>query len=564
MKVEAPFIHLIKLHTKYYLYDVNSKMIVNISNDLFDFFKSNENIKAEIEIPHKLEDEVRRLLKYDLFSKTDTGYEIEYPQGTNLEEILNNCMRIMTLQVTQNCNLRCKYCVYSGSYSNRVHSNKRMSFETAKSAIDFLYAHSSMTTSIGIGFYGGEPLLEFDLLKKCVEYAKMKFIGKDLSFTLTTNATLLTEEIMKFFVKNNFFVTISFDGPQVIQDKNRVMADGKSGSFETVMKNVEMFLNKYPDFSWHVSFNAVLDPTNDFSCSNDFFMNFETVKSITANGVLVSTDGLKKELEKDETFSIAYEYEMFKNFLCSCGKLDKIGSKLSVAYIEQLEKLVAKREVGIEKNKKFAHPGGPCLIGVHKFFVNADGNFYPCERVDESANVNMAAEIIFNAKTQRIGVCNACESLVIHENIIEKALPAIKAKLDEKNVIIRGDKKARAVCPDIEKASEEDFGTEYLDYIISVKTVSSLDEAIEHINKYSTGHSEAIITENKDNADKFMKLIDSSSVYHNASTRFTDGGEFGLGAEIGISTQKLHARGPMGLRELTTTKYLIFGDGQIR
>ena len=176
----------------------------------------------------------------------------------------------------------------------------------------------------------------------------------------------------------------------------------------------------------------------------------------------------------------------------------------------------------------------------------------------------MAANIIFNAKTQRIGVCNACESLVIHENIIKKALPAIKARLDEKNVTIRGDEKAREACPGIEAASEEDFGTEYLDYIISVKTVSSLDEAIAHINKYSTGHSEAIITENKENADKFMTLIDSSSVYHNASTRFTDGGEFGLGAEIGISTQKLHARGPMGLRELTTTKYLVYGDGQIR
>lgn len=184
--------------------------------------------------------------------------------------------------------------------------------------------------------------------------------------------------------------------------------------------------------------------------------------------------------------------------------------------------------------------------------------------VDESADINMAANIIFNAKTQRIGVCNACESLVIHENIIKKALPAIKARLDEKNVTIRGDKKAREACPGIEAASEEDFGTEYLDYIISVKTVSSLDEAIAHINKYSTGHSEAIITENKENADKFMMLIDSSSVYHNASTRFTDGGEFGLGAEIGISTQKLHARGPMGLRELTTTKYLVYGDGQIR
>lgn len=184
--------------------------------------------------------------------------------------------------------------------------------------------------------------------------------------------------------------------------------------------------------------------------------------------------------------------------------------------------------------------------------------------VDESANIKMAADIIFNAKTQRIGVCNACESLVIHENIIDRALPQIKARLDEKNVEIYGDEKALAVCPDINKASESDFETEYLDYKISVKTVGSVDEAIEHINKYSTGHSESIITESKENADKFMKLIDSSSVYHNASTRFTDGGEFGLGAEIGISTQKLHARGPMGLRELTTVKYLIYGNGQVR
>ncbi len=184
--------------------------------------------------------------------------------------------------------------------------------------------------------------------------------------------------------------------------------------------------------------------------------------------------------------------------------------------------------------------------------------------VDESADIDMAARIIFNAKTQRISVCNACESLVIHSAVIEKALPAIKAELDKKNVIIKGDERAIAVCPDIEAASEEDFGTEYLDYIISVKTVDSLDEAIRHINKYSTGHSEAIITENEANAKEFMQRIDSSSVYHNASTRFTDGGEFGLGAEIGISTQKLHARGPMGLAELTTTKYLIFGNGQVR
>lgn len=184
--------------------------------------------------------------------------------------------------------------------------------------------------------------------------------------------------------------------------------------------------------------------------------------------------------------------------------------------------------------------------------------------VDETADIDMAAKIIFNAKTQRIGVCNACESLVIHSGVIDKALPEIKKLLDTKNVEIRGDERARAVCPDINPATEEDFATEYLDYIISVKTVDSLDEAIEHINKNSTGHSEAIITENTENAKIFMSMIDSSSVYHNASTRFTDGGEFGLGAEIGISTQKLHARGPMGLPQLTTTKYLIFGNGQVR
>lgn len=184
--------------------------------------------------------------------------------------------------------------------------------------------------------------------------------------------------------------------------------------------------------------------------------------------------------------------------------------------------------------------------------------------VDESADIDMAANIIFNAKTQRISVCNACESLVIHSGILNRALPVIKKQLDEKQVEMRGDERAMLAAEGVLPASEEDFAAEYLDYKISVKTVDSLDEAIKHINKYSTGHSESIITQNEEHAREFLQRVDSSSVYVNASTRFTDGGEFGLGAEIGISTQKLHARGPMGLRELTTTKYLIFGNGQVR
>lgn len=184
--------------------------------------------------------------------------------------------------------------------------------------------------------------------------------------------------------------------------------------------------------------------------------------------------------------------------------------------------------------------------------------------VDETADISTAVEIIDNAKTQRMGVCNACESLVIHRAAAKEAVPAIAGRLLEKGVEIRGDEAARSLCGEIKEASEEDYGTEYLDAIISVKVVDNIDEAITHINCYNTGHSEAILTKSYENALKFQNEIDAAAVYVNASTRFTDGEQFGLGAEIGISTQKLHARGPMGLKALTTTKYIIFGNGQIR
>lgn len=184
--------------------------------------------------------------------------------------------------------------------------------------------------------------------------------------------------------------------------------------------------------------------------------------------------------------------------------------------------------------------------------------------VDEEANLQMAVEIIFNAKTQRIGVCNACESLVIHEKIKDTLLPKLAEKLREKQVEIRGDQEVCGILPESIPATEEDYGKEYLDYILSVKTVGSMEEAIAHINRYNTGHSEAIITENRKHAEQFLREVDAACVYVNASTRFTDGFEFGFGAEIGISTQMLHARGPMGLKELTSYKYRIYGNGQVR
>jgi len=184
--------------------------------------------------------------------------------------------------------------------------------------------------------------------------------------------------------------------------------------------------------------------------------------------------------------------------------------------------------------------------------------------VDESADLQKAARIVINAKTQRPGVCNACESLLVHKNIAKEFMPEIGKALQAKNVEIRGDKATMDLVDGAIAATEQDWATEYEDYIISAKIVENIDEAIAHIRKYTTGHSEAIVTENYTNAQRFLNEIDAAAVYVNASTRFTDGGQFGFGAEIGISTQKLHARGPMGLKELTTTKYIIYGDGQVR
>lgn len=184
--------------------------------------------------------------------------------------------------------------------------------------------------------------------------------------------------------------------------------------------------------------------------------------------------------------------------------------------------------------------------------------------VDKTADIDMAVRIILNAKTQRIGVCNACESIVVHKDIEEKLLPVLGKRLAEKNVEMRADEDAAKYVDGAVLAEESDWGREYMALKVSIKTVSGIDEAIDHINKYSTGHSETIVTNDYTNAQRFLDEVDSAAVYVNASTRFSDGGEFGFGGEIGISTQKLHARGPMGLEALTTTKYIVYGNGQIR
>ena len=184
--------------------------------------------------------------------------------------------------------------------------------------------------------------------------------------------------------------------------------------------------------------------------------------------------------------------------------------------------------------------------------------------VDKDADLGMAAKILFNAKASRPSVCNACECVLVHKDVAARFLPMAEALLEQKNVEIRGDERVRAILLSAIPATDEDWGKEYNDYILAAKVVDSMDEALEHIYRYGTKHSEAIVTENLEAAERFLNEVDAAAVYHNASTRFTDGGEFGMGAEIGISTQKLHARGPLGLRELTSMKYKLHGKGQVR
>lgn len=295
---------------------------------------------------------------------------------------------------------------------------------------------------------------------------------------------------------------------------------------------------------------------------------FESRPNVTADAAVLC-------LKTGNTVILRGGKEAFNSNKCLCdimrGAIEKSGlPKDAVQFVEDTSRDVAAQLMKCNNYLDVLIPrGGAGLIRAVKenatvpVIETGVGNCHVY--ADESADFDMAVNIVDNGKTQRPSVCNAIESLLVHKNIADKLLPLIKARLDEHNVEIRGCEKTAAILGDcVIPATDEDYATEFGDYIIAVKVVENIDEAIEHISKYTTGHSECIVTNSLANAEKFKNEIDAAAVYVNASTRFTDGGMFGFGAEIGISTQKLHARGPMGLRELTSVKYLIDGSGQIR
>lgn len=399
-----PDIHFIDVYKEKYLYDVNSNGIVRISDEIYRFLKEiiDENVDDESiinlykQLSNESKEDINILEEGGFLSPKNESIIFKHPEENKLQEYYKSNLSMITLQVTQNCNLRCKYCVYSGSYINRTHMNKRMSVETAFKALSFYHEHSYNSNSISIGFYGGEPLLEFDLIKKCVEKAEYLFNGKSIQFHMTSNATLLDVDKIKFLREHEFNLTISLDGPKHIQNKNRIFADGNKGTFDIIMEKLKMVKEVCPEFLNSISFNAVIDLKQDVSCTSEFFMTYDLVKEIGVSGNYVDSNNLKdkdSECVVPEFYAVS-NYDVFKVYLSSCTDLlKKNRNSLYSFHIAAIKNQIKERCVYKANNNLYDCPGGQCLPGIQRLFVNVDGLLFPCERVNESSEAMCIGDI---------------------------------------------------------------------------------------------------------------------------------------------------------------------------
>lgn len=359
-----------------HLYDRGKDTLVKLTNEEYQNFLVGSTVEAE-----------KRLRNKGLCEPSHIE-EIEHPDTSRLEYFLANQLQDIVLQVTQNCNLRCDYCAYSGKYHNRIHANKRMSFSTAKQAIDFAISHSGFSRELAIGFYGGEPLLEFELIKQIVAYIKEVYPEKNVRYGLTTNATLLTDEVAHFFQENDFQVVISIDGPKEIHDLQRRFANGH-GSFDVVMENLSRVKGKYNSLYQRCRTNTVLTPENDYKCISEFFSTDTILSEMNATLSLISDIGIRETVTYDEAVLINRRQEQMKSLLAMLGEINSNStSKMNDKYKWDLVYFYQSLGMGNPEMKK-GHPAGPCLPGVRKTFIDVHGNIFPCEKVVETEEMKI-------------------------------------------------------------------------------------------------------------------------------------------------------------------------------
>ena len=427
-----------KLPIGYRLYDREQNKVVPLNQEEYESLE-------RIQVGHATQEDSDLLERFREkgFCQESELCEIEHPATPTLQAALQTQLRQIVLQVTQNCNLRCSYCAYSGSYFNRAHTNKRMRVETALRAVDFFLARSSGVEEVTIGFYGGEPVLEFDLIKQVVEHVEKHYPARKVRYNFTTNLTLFTDEVIDYVLEKNIQIMISIDGPQPVQDKYRTFVNGK-GSFATVMANARRIKERDPNYYQTCFTNTVASPGEDYESIREFLDHSELFGPLHSSFTQVNDVGLKEAVTYGDEYYRMVRREKFKMLLFTLGEIDSSRASRMFAQ-EKATILHTNRELigGGTLHSKKGHPGGPCVPGLHRFFVDVDGNFYPCERITEDAafqvgNLDTGFDLEKVEKIINVGRCTKEECLTcwafLHcgtciANMVEEASATREARL---------------------------------------------------------------------------------------------------------------------------------------
>lgn len=382
--MEKPFIELFSTPNCFYVFEVNKNKFLPISYDAYQFLC---NVMSDKNNTDEVPPEIAILQREGYLSARSVVERIQHPYSRFINTFLDRKLSRITLQLTQECNLRCKYCVYSGdkNIKQRSHSNKRMSWETAKRAVDFLYNRTIDSSKVNIGFYGGEPIIEFQNIKRIVDYSETLFSGKDLSFSITTNGTLLNDDIIRFFDEHNISLMISLDGPKQINDANRVFANGK-GTYDVVMSNIRHLQSISPEYAEKLIVSMVIDPENDFDCINTICIDGNELTDINISPSIVDKEYDGKATTFSEEYDKKYEYQKFLSILSYLGRYPRnrtspIANNMVKAAIDNYNRM--KTSVGLYATDV---PSGPCIPGQMRLFVDVTGKLFPCERVSEKSS----------------------------------------------------------------------------------------------------------------------------------------------------------------------------------
>ena len=387
------FIYLFETPKNYYFYDVNRNENVQVGKDVYEYLSSIITNNNALNPNKSIHEDIKHLKELGYLSENRIEI-IEHPLSNDLELYLERQLGMLILQVTQCCNLRCSYCPYSANDgSNRLHSNKKMSWELAKDSIDYYKERTIDSQKAVICFYGGEPLLEFELIKKCVSYSNKIFEGKDLSFYITTNGTLIDQDKAKFLNDNSFRVTISLDGTKETNDKNRKFANNDASVFDIVISNIIMINKYYKNLFFRTHINMVMDQRQSFQQYLNIFDEFKFLRNIQIRMTTIDDTSLSNRIEASPEFIQQYSYYKFLTYLHLLGKVD---IKDEVYYLEHFLDQCIDMMNGFNTQRvlgKRGVPSGSCLVGKDRLMVNTDGNMYPCERVSETIEKNCIGNI---------------------------------------------------------------------------------------------------------------------------------------------------------------------------